>query len=311
MVNCGTTGVIPDCLGAQNSTWKITYNVPEPGYVRYKYGSGDWVNVIGGVRYTTEINASSNNIAVNLSDGNCITVDCNATGILLSGTALNGEGNYIPYQELRTVSSQPICMNLVRSSVSFNPWKGQTFYNVYINGTTNIVGWLTDVRGIQVSCQGCLFKVFNNDNQVIYQETRDVCPTAEVVPCQYNPENEKSISVNPGQIGIAPLLAPKGLVVYYDVEIPSGRKATFVKVESFTGFIGAPLPGNDVTLLELISPEGCELHPKVCWECKPCKGCPEGTCIKCLDRKTNKICCYGSNGQVIATVEPDCDTPDC
>jgi hypothetical protein len=338
MPNCGTTGLIPDCLEAQNSTWKITYNVPSSGYVRYKYPNGNWVNVIGGVRYTTEQQASELSSWGESGKMYRITVEHtrNGTGCdshlqqkFISNIAnalmapisagfdeagmqwyynnrvsCSGSTSQFP-QRLSFVSGRNAQGNQRKETVIY-------YRAIYeLSQVTKIIKLVEQATGQEwkpPAQNNCIFKVFNANNQIIFERTDSVCPTAEVVPCHYLPENERSINVNPAEVGLVPLIAPKGLNVYYDVELGTGRKATFVKIVSFPG---STIPGGEITLLKLISPKGCSLHPRICWQCDPCRSCPESTCLKVLNRENNKICCYDKTGKVIAVVMPDCDTYEC
>lgn len=332
MPNCGTTGLIPDCLGSQNSTWKITYNVPIAGYVRYKYPNGDWVNVIGGVRYTTELSNPAG-----FSGGQCENVLYNIRIAGFLRTRSSGEnfgyldrtfqarGKLTKVGYFRDFQGYYTNVGAVNNfGVEYSVWSitrplDPPSTNPGAMSVANSPFAITIARadGRADNCGNppggnCTFKVMDANNQILFQKTDAVCPTAEVVPCQYLPENEQSISVNPNQIGIKGL--PYGLIVQNIVLDTDGRKGTTVETSPYPLVPLPPLPSGyagRIRWLELYSPKGCNLHPKICWECQPCKKCPDDTCLKVLDRKNNKICCYGKNGKVIATVEPDCESADC
>lgn len=304
MPNCGTTGLIPDCLEYQHSTWKITYNVPVAGGVRYKYPNEDWKLVEGGVRYTTEINDFAETRNVNITNGQCVDYDRTPTAVYISGTALNGQGQYVFYEDGKYVYSSRICFELIRASVSWNPHNGQTFYYASVNGSYNTIGWLTGTRIRIVWFPGCNFKVFDNNNKVIFERGDSVCPTAEIVGCHYDPKNKKKIEIRPERVEFN--RPRQGLVVSNYLLETDGRKGT--KVEA----VAYPFPEfGSRTILDLYSPKGCSLHPKICWECDACQGkkCPPNTCFKCCDG--NRICCYGNDGTVLGYADKECEECDC
>ncbi|MGL5075749.1 MAG: hypothetical protein ACRDBG_07890, partial [Waterburya sp.] len=64
--------------------------------------------------------------------------------------------------------------------------------------------------------------------------------------------------------------------------------------------------------LNLCSPICSQKHPKVCWNCNYLSDkCPIGTCFKCLNKKINKICCYGKGGKFLKAVSTLDEKPDC
>ncbi|MGL5874010.1 MAG: hypothetical protein ACRC2R_16850 [Xenococcaceae cyanobacterium] len=325
MPNCGTTGAIPDCLGANDRAWTITYNIPISGYVRYRYGSGDWVNVIGGVRFE--------NINTPAQPGQCFTryflhfamaqyQGYNFTGWSTSTIRTNQVTG--PLTNLRLFTSQfgEIFYDgegQLQHRVRNAQYPNARAYTIRFgnNQQTPISGAVYGVKLVQIvridgqpdNCgQQCQFKIFDSDDKVIFEKTDETCPTAEVVLCYYDPTQQRSQLVNPRSYFGYALLNPRGLQVY-PVQKLDGRKGVKVDIVLYP-FTTVPGLGSQ-TIFEIYSPKGCTLAPKVCWECMPCKKCPPETCLKVLDRKNNQICCYGKNGKVIATVEPQCETPDC
>ena len=312
MPNSGNTGLIPDCLGHQDSTWKITYNVPSPGGVRYQYSDEDWKMVVGGVSFQlTQINQRPSNVQKYLNGPYALV---GYGTFVISGRGATCRNTF------KTVNSPEGYLMRRTSPYSNSCGSGQTLYylvtceNIEVNlqHTIDISGWTSHSLSSQIKtspCEDkCRFEIFNSNNQVIYTETRDVCPTAEVVQCYLDPDNEKTTSFNPQSVATG---FKTGLVVSDYLLETDGRKGTKVEAVKYP----LPnLPGASTTILDLYSPSGCNIHPKITWDCDGgCQGgkCPSGTCLKILNRATNKICCYGKGGKLLGTADPDCETSDC
>jgi hypothetical protein len=350
MANCGNTGVIPDCLEAQSGEWKITYNVPEAPYVRYRYPNGNWQTVSLGTRFESIQNSPNPGQGVGVRYRVGVYVECtmraprtvnDCPGQLIKTVwQANRRADVIgPITSISVsvINTRNICTNLsgfgtrVRFNViglnninyamdnvvdnfratqptnfiecTSNDWEGQRFYYDFNAVRSFIERFDGQPENNQ---ETCTFKVFDADNREIYTETRNVCPEAEAIACQLNPENEQTITISPNQIFNNQFL--KGLIVN-SIFTLEGQKGTRVEI---TLYPFPNFPSARQTILELYSPKGCNLHPLVCWECDGCKDkCPENTCLKVLNRATNKICCYGKNGKVIAMADPKCETPDC
>ncbi|MCU0534229.1 MAG: hypothetical protein MUD14_10080 [Hydrococcus sp. Prado102] len=123
----------------------------------------------------------------------------------------------------------------------------------------------------------CTFKVFNWANQVILEQTRDICPEAVTVPSTYgNNKGSFRISNNDPNKFLRVVRSDEGAI----------------KVASV--FLG------NVLIQKLLSPVGSLLYPRVCWDCAGDEKCPPGTCeVKCK----NHICCFDSYGRAVKTIK--------
>jgi hypothetical protein len=351
-INCGSTGGIPDCLGAQNSVWQISYIIPRPGVIRYRYSAWelDWNEIImlgGALDYRL--------IDIPASPGQCpalyrfycryqrrpesewIYVEFNMRGqvgpIKRISLVLSASDTYPGVEQFGfpviAVEGMAIRSEFFLNVFTEDPQTGEEILVWYPfgdgSGRHNIVRaeFLSMERldGTPDNCGAkCKFEVFNPQGNIVFTRTEDICPDVEKIPCKLFPEDEVTINVDPRNIPIGLYLpnkgkltkvpfVPKGLQVTLETSIFGDRKRALVQVVLATG--GSALPRSAQTILDLYSPKGCNLYPKICWKCEPCKECPKETCLKVLNRPLNKICCYGKNGKVIATVDPDCDTADC
>ena len=348
MVNCGNTGAIPDCLEAQDDIWTLRYNVPIPGYVRYRYPGENWVNVIGGVRYQIDkISQPGQGVGVLYRVG--VYTECemrvprtinDCPGQLLNPKVFLASRRFDVYGPI--------------GAISFTPWQQGTLCHHLTDfgnyGRFNVVGQNGTVYGLDTGLNyfrstepttfmECIanewvgtrffykfkpvksfieradgrpepdrwrFQVFDADNNVLFNREDTSQPEAAVIPCQLDPNNERTLEINPQNISFGRFL--KGLLVNPTFTL-DGLKGTRVEIVPY------PLPNvpSRQTILDLYSPKSCTIHPKVCWECNGCKDkkCPPNTCLKCFNPVINKICCYGANGTVIAYADPKCEQADC
>lgn len=342
-INCGSTGAIPDCLGAQDSVWEVSYIIPRPPKILYKYPNQtyDFAEIEGGVEYEiVERNRPD------FDGGNCpnsykfyvrwrrnprsewINQTITPPGSALSDFVgpvtrmllyLNSNIN-ITYDREGFPSVQGearggsflLTVWMRRRSTNKEAIFTQRFGNtgIYEVGRAEYLG----MQSLGIPEEDCepewTFRVFDCDERKIFERTERERPEVQKIPCKLFPEDEQTIKVSPGNIGLIPLLLPKGLQVTPTITVPDGKKAVLVQVVTALG--GSSIPGSAMTILRLTSPKCCTIHPKVCWDCEGCKEkCPPNTCLKILDPVTNKICCYGKNGKIIATANPDCETADC
>jgi hypothetical protein len=344
MVNCGNTGAIPDCLEAQDSIWKLIYNVPRVGVIRYKYLNENWQEIAmlsDALDYRfINVPAQPGQSATNyylvyqiaIISGGVLSGWSNEIVRQISLTGpIQGYKIYAFYASFGTQWQVPNghwwfqfsgIPPVGYSSAQMNnlyPWwsNRQRDYSFLVETATGIVrvttvqGAISGIRFVrfqridnQPEPNRCKFEVFDTSNNIVFTRTEAACPEVQKIPCKLYPEDERTINVDPRIISFGQFL--KGLQInpIFTIE---GQKGTKVEIVPY------PLPNTPSrqTILELYSPKGCAIHPKVCWECKPCQKCPSNTCLKVLDRSRNKICCYGPNGKVIATVDPDCETADC
>jgi hypothetical protein len=343
MANCGNTGAIPDCLEAQDSIWTLSYNIPRPGIIRYKYPNENWQEIV--------MNSDALDyrfVTVPAQPGQCLVpYRIRAWGqgpvyVASSGTDISSGTYYPGYDSLNNVAT--IMGPISKVEMIFNtpaPTKadfpsggrnvqlkvthaeGIFLANCSTYTQPNLVGTIAlassqyfafiEIQNIQFirrdgqadNCGAqCKFEVFDTQNNIVFTRTDAVCPDVEKIPCQLYPEDEKKIQIKPENISFGQFL--KGLLVNPTFTL-DGVRGTKVEIVAY------PIPNlpSRLTVLDLYSSKGCNIHPKVCWECKPCEKCPKNTCLKVLDRSRNKICCYGPNGKVIATVDPNCETADC
>lgn len=290
-LQCGTTN--NGCNGI-GGVIRVEYTIPDPPYVRYKYPNSDWVNVANGVNFTTE---QSN--PASFSGG-----QCQAQYRFMVKWRQSETGPW--YEEIIGIRNGPITSLLLRLVSGINAsYERQGFpvveglgrggyFLIIINDDTAFrygyigiydVGRSEFIRlvradGLADNCGNlsggnCTFKVFDLNNQIIYQETRDVCPTAEVMPSVYG--NNKG-NFNVKSVGSQPLKITENEA--------NNIKSTLIQLGT-------------TTVKKLDSPAGSTLFPKVCWDCESENNCPENTCsIDCGAH----ICCYDKNGITVKTL---------
>jgi hypothetical protein len=158
----------------------------------------------------------------------------------------------------------------------------------------------------------CIFKVRKNGN-VVYTETRAVCPEVQKIPCQLStiekqieiqkiPYLEK-VEVVPYQYSAYkfPNLIPP--IVQTD-PIPSEclniyNNAIFVIPPSGQGIYPNAKPFNSF-IAQICSAPGCPPPEyQVICDCNNCESCPDGTCVVECE---GQICCYGSDGVSVKSI---------
>jgi len=196
----------------------------------------------------------------------------------------------------------------VEANTNVNAPAVASFYDWYLVEDTQVV-----LRNC-VNQQNftCTFKVFKN-GQIVYQETRNVCPEVQKIPCQLSAVNKQieikklpylerveirdqsinTVFVSPIQ---APLLDTKPLPQNcYNV-----YKTDILAPPLLSNFV--PLPGvvNPYEYItQICSAVGCPPPEyQVICDCQ-CQTCPSDTCpIEC----GNYICCYNDYGVSVAQI---------
>lgn len=176
------------------------------------------------------------------------------------------------------------------------------------------------VDGSPDNCAPCIFKVFKQ-GQIVYQETRSVCPEVEKLPCRLS-SNIKRIEINK-----LPFLERIEVVPYgyrnfgggvYQAIIPDEclniyNNLTTSIIPQFEGF-PTPTNASEATygfIAQICSAPGCPPpeYQVLCDSCG-CENCPPGTrAVTCGD----SICCYGSDGVSVQEIPASdyCGGGDC
>ena len=269
----------------------VTAIVPRAGGVRYQYPGEDWKFVSGGARFEK---ASSGQIGVRYRvEGTYNRAPYFACGVSQSWYI---ENVYPPIFGWRVeLPDKGLYRNPTRFYASDRSGTQERNYGIivsgsgqlsYINGRpdcsdanadnfglTYLFGSLKITRTIRMDGQSdpCTFKVFDSFNQIIYTETRAVCPTAEVIPCQYNDSDEQTFEVlGDGKMDLTVLELP----------VTDSVRTTQIKL-------------GDTVVKSLSSPSGCNLYPKVVLDCEAAKKCPPDTCeVDCRGH----VCCFNEQG---------------
>lgn len=162
-------------------------------------------------------------------------------------------------------------------------------------------------------CTKCLFKIFEN-NEIIYQETRNVCPEVELIDCQLSDTFEElkidklstleRIEIRNQEIKtiyVSPLEAP----LIETSPLPEHCYHIYKTVVSAPPTLSeyVPIPGviNPYQFIaEICSDEEC-LPPEfeVYCDCD-CRNCPDGTCATICD---THVCCNDTTtGQLVESI---------
>ena len=266
---------------------RVDWNVPEPGGVRYRYSGEDWVNVPNGVRFTISEQSEQIQTArkqfINYPNG------FGGSTIKISNFSIAAPDN-IPLQnevylilakfdDCGTIGnfncpcrSNRICEQLVPLStpIATNTLlvSGTCQNTTLPNSWVDIIlewRWRSNLQ--------CIFKVFDVNNQVIYQESRDVCPTAEVYQCQYG-KNIGSFNVK------------------------TNNNVTVNQMPVVNNIRSIVVLDGPTAVKKFDSPGGCNLYPKIELDFEEDK-CPPNTC-EC-DCGTH-ICCFNSSGVAIKVI---------
>lgn len=291
---CFFTGAIPDCLEAQESDWKITYIVPRSPFIKYQFPNESIVEVIGGTNYQIESKQGSilalgnnwvaygNTKVPGLIKKEFGTITPLYNCQVVPGWKYNGEQGYEKKWVVDPPSSDPF----------FN------FAAGFLGGCTDSLSNFPFYNLKIFDCKG---------NLILQIKNKETIPSVNVFPCEYKKEDEKVIYLSPPERDVPGM--KKGLVCTPTFAL-DGSKGTKLEL------VGYPIFQNThrVTLLDLYSPQCCDKHPKICWECNADEEtkdlCPPFTCFKCLN-EDGQICCYGDNGTVLKIVSTKDETPDC
>lgn len=289
-LQCGTTS--NGCNGKAGLI-RIEYVIPDPPSVRYKYpNDSDWKKIDRGVRYTQEqskpVNFSGGqcqNVLYNIYvDAPAYRVDGSYVGRIIRNLRLRGKITLVGWYVDPFGTNLGVQNNLGESAIGWSTTAGLCPTNCNpgsIDAARSVVtSSITRVDGQPDNCGNpqsgdCTFKVFDVSNQIIFSETRNVCPTAEVMPSVYGN--------NKGSFNVKNTDASRPLKVV-NTET-NNLKSTLVQ-------LGA------TTIKKLDSPSGSTLFPRICWDCEEDK-CPSGTCeVDC----GVQICCYDSQGIAVKTI---------
>lgn len=134
----------------------------------------------------------------------------------------------------------------------------------------------------------CLFKIYDKNNVILYEQSTEVCPQVEEIPesCDIDPDSRQFLGT----------FITNQFVIY---EIVSTPGIASLKCSSVVAFIttlpGVPV-GAGIPVIILCSPEDCDKYPLIQYICCDCEECPLNTCrVECGDT----ICCYDSSGNVV------------
>jgi hypothetical protein len=298
------------CISSSCAT--VHYREYLGGKIRWRYGSEAWQEIVGD-DYT---------IVTKFSDfkgGQCpeerYQAYCSIGNQRLVGTQLNGK----------------------ITSIECYKFPGNFYLNrTYYIRLTNHLGQQSSFSLITANYEGnfskeliplyklpgckdedlkeCTFKVFKN-GQVVYTETRAVCPEVQKIPCQLS-TIEKQIEIEK-----IPYLDRVEVVDYaYDVRlsllVDSSNYGFLVEkkpipsqcLNIYNNSITSTIPTNVANtpenlylqIAQICSAPGCPPPEyQVICDCNNCESCPDGTCVVECE---GQICCYGSDGVSVKSI---------
>lgn len=148
---------------------------------------------------------------------------------------------------------------------------------------------------------GCEFTVFL-DEQIVHQETRNVCPEVEQLGCQLD-QQQKAVKIDKipylERVEVVPWAYRNLGYAVYQANIPDEclniyNNTTVTIIPQFQGF---PTPTNTVEaaygfITQICSSPGCPPpeYTVVC-DCNDCEECPSDTCPVTCD---GHVCCYNT-----------------
>lgn len=307
-LQCGTTS--DGCQG-KTGTYLIDYTIPDAGHVRYRYPNEAWKEIKGATRYTTEIKTISPTPGQGIGVRYRISVYTQANLRISDSRGDRFEGTYYPYYGFTNQFVGPITSIVIRRTDSFggatrfiglrvvHAGGTTTFGNLFpytspnggfpIKSLPSGAYWqlpspppdypllglqVTRIDGLPEDTSGrteCIFKVFNEQNAVLFESIKEVCPDAIVEQSTYG-ENKGSFKIGNRD--------PTKLLKVVNNSTANNIKSTSI------------LLGNTI-VKKIDAPVGSTLYPRVCWDCTEDEKCPENTCsVDCGDR----TCCYNSLG---------------
>jgi hypothetical protein len=178
------------------------------------------------------------------------------------------------------------------------------------------------VDGLPDNCGGCTLKIYKNQ-QIVYEETRDICPEVEELPCRLSDEIKEikiekaayleRIEVRNQTINVGYAQSPLIEVPFLEIDsLPENCLNIYKTYTLAPPFLNdyVPLPGifNPYEYIAQIcsSPDCPPPEYQVICDCD-CIECPQGTCaVEC----EGQICCYDpTTGKAIAQIpiEEYCD----
>ena len=154
--------------------------------------------------------------------------------------------------------------------------------------------WIPADGPLQEPLPQCRFKVFDINDNVIVDLTKNFCPAVTEFPCTNDGQMIKEITLKPEDRIVWLATNPVLKIVTTNID---GRVCKRIDLQ----YIGAGGTGSYTrTIAEICSPKGCNIPPYIEYKCDDdcnCQRCPDGTCFACLDG--DSICCYGDSGTVI------------
>lgn len=156
------------------------------------------------------------------------------------------------------------------------------------------------------NCGDCIFTITKN-NEIVHQETRDVCPEVEKLDCQLSEEN-KVIKIDKlpylQRVEVVDYEIVKLFLNVFRGQIPD--ECLNIYLNDTTGIIplpgGVPLPYTYTSwqlITQICSKPGCPPPEyQVICNCN-CDTCPDDTCAVECD---GHICCYDNNGIAIKSI---------
>lgn len=320
-----------NCIGDKCGT--IDYQEFRGGGVQWQYPGETLQEYLGADNYSTEVidNFSANTNyrfyrrvipTANLSTGVWGNESLVSPGFVSNGIVSwnlrvvwrqSSFSRFPPTARFFTGESQPY------STLSINDRQAD-FYLSYTNNlgtvTERFLGtstgvWVTRIEATNPALRftQCIFKVFK-DNQVVYQRTASVCPSAEIIPCVLSDELKK-ITINKTPYLSAISVLPYGIHAVkiqgfpfpLQQQYPIPANCLNVYRDEIFDIIPNDDPNDPVAgdfIAQICSSVGCPppQYQIIC-KCNDCENCPPGTCpVKCGD----KVCCYDDYGKSIREI---------
>jgi hypothetical protein len=286
-------GITNNGCDSKNGTIGIEYTIPDPPYVRYRYSGTDWQTVISGTSFTTELTLPP------FTGGQCLNVRYKVIGTVTERKTSSRTQEFLgnttwhfnhylgisgPYKNITNPTIGSLRGGNDRLSIAIqrnNSTISDVATTSNFTGANPLIGNGT-ITAINIQLRRednlsecgdlpstCIFKIYNANNQIIYTETRSVCPEAQTMPSVYG-SNKGS----------------------FNIDNDSGKVLKIVNSEA-SNIKSTTIQLNNGIIKKLSSPLGSALYPQVCWDCEEGKKCPPNTCeVDCGDR----TCCYNSLG---------------
>jgi hypothetical protein len=317
-MECGTT---TDGCNGKAGTFKIEYQLSTSPSIKYRFGSGAWVEVKGATRYEVTQEQQSGSFpggqCANKSYRVVTTATCGTnsgqfkcglainlfsdfafagsvqkiTPTLIHGQTIQVTVEYIANNQLRTITSM--------MSVAIPPAISGASFRATFSNTPVCVSSSQGMRAYNVGS----FAPRRTDNTTVEQDIAE-CGSKEsgnyklkIFDCTNRLLAEVSGAGVPEVLTIPSTI--EGEKKSFLIANKDANKLLSVFNISNNGINSTLVKLGEVTIKQIDSPL-CGIAPSVCWDCDEDKKCPENTCS--VDCKGH-ICCVDKNGNIVKTIK--------